>query len=461
MRGAVPPLDVALVSTYDLGRPPFGVAMAAAFLARAGHRVSCHDLAVEPLDEARCAACRLIGVYVPMHTATRAALRILPRLRRLAPQAHLAAFGLYAPPNEEHLRALGVDSVWGGEWEEELVGLAGRVAQEGRALRGHLGGIFSKRLDFPVPERSGLPPLGRYARLRKGEGPLAVVGATEASRGCKHRCRHCPVVPVYQGRFRVVPLPVVLADIRQQVEAGAEHITFGDPDFFNGIGHALRVVEALHREFPHLTYDATIKVEHLLRYAEHLETLVRTGCLFVTSALESFDDAVLARLEKGHTRADIERAARCCRRAGLVLEPTFIAFHPWTTLESYREMLLGVEALDLVEAVAPVQWTLRLLIPRGSRLLELPEVRSRLGPFDETSLVYPWSHEDPRVEALETRVRERVVRALRRGEPRERIYGMVRQLADEACGRPRPVRDAPREVAPACTVPYLTEPWYC
>ncbi len=38
----------------------------------------------------------------------------------------------------------------------------------------------------------------------------------------------------------------------RQVDAGAEHITFGDPDFFNGPAHALAIVEAVHREFPRL-----------------------------------------------------------------------------------------------------------------------------------------------------------------------------------------------------------------
>ena len=109
------------------------------------------------------------------------------------------------------------------------------------------------------------------------------MGYTEATRGCKHLCRHCPVVPVYRGAFRIVQQDVVLEDIRQQVAAGAEHITFGDPDFFNGPGHAIPIVEALHREWPALTYDVTIKMEHLLKHRELLPVLKATGCLFVTS----------------------------------------------------------------------------------------------------------------------------------------------------------------------------------
>ena len=109
-----------------------------------------------------------------------------------------------------------------------------------------------------MPDRSGLPVLSNYAALDLGGAERRTVGYTEASRGCKHLCRHCPVVPVYEGVFRVVPRETVLADVARQVAAGARHITFGDPDFFNGPTHGIRIVEALAREFPGVTHDVTI-----------------------------------------------------------------------------------------------------------------------------------------------------------------------------------------------------------
>ncbi len=248
--------------------------------------------------------------------------------------------------------------------------------------------ISLDRLQFQVPLRSELPPLEKYARLQIG-GSSKRAGYTEASRGCKHLCRHCPVVPVYQGSFRVVQPEVVLADIRQQVAAGAEHVSFGDPDFFNGPTHAMRIVDALNREWPALSYDATIKIEHLLKHRDLLPRLRETGCLFVTSAVESVDDAVLAKLDKGHTRADFIEVAREFRSAGLTLAPTFIPFTPWTTRESYRELLELLVELDLVEHVAPVQLALRLLIPRGSRLLELDDVQAVTPQFRRTRAVVP------------------------------------------------------------------------
>ncbi len=190
-----------------------------------------------------------------------------------------------------------------------------------------------------------MAPLERYDHVVMPEGPHRITGYTEASRGCKHMCRHCPIVPVYNGVFRIVSRDVVLEDVRRQAAAGAQHITFGDPDFFNGIGHAMAIVQALHEEFPGLTYDVTIKVEHLRQHERQLSKLRDTGCLFVTSAVESLDDEVLAKLNKGHTRADFLHVVQKFREAGLVLQPTFVPFTPWTTMETYLDLLRTVRDL--------------------------------------------------------------------------------------------------------------------
>src|SRR5262249_23235238 len=162
-------------------------------------------------------------------------------------------------------------------------------------------------------DRSGLPALARYATLQMPDGSRRVVGYTEASRGCKHVCRHCPVVPIYDGQFRIVQPDVVMADIAAQVRAGAQHITFAAPAFLNGPTHAMRIVEALNREHPAVSYDVTIKIEHLLAHRDLLSGLADTGCAFVTSAVESVDDRVLAILDKGHTRAGFVQAVGACR----------------------------------------------------------------------------------------------------------------------------------------------------
>src|SRR5205814_9434954 len=236
------------------------------------------------------------------------------------------------------------------------------------------------------------------------EGSPHLVGYVEASRGCKHGCRHCPIPPDYDRRFFVVPREVVLADVRQQVAAGAAHVTFGDPDFLNGPRHALAVARALHAEFPALTFDFTAKIEHLLDQRAHLGGLAALGALFVVSAAESLDDAVLTLLDKGHTRADIEEALAVTRAAGLSLRPTWLAFTPWTTLDSYRAWLDFLADEDLVDATDPVQYGLRLLVPPGSWLLDHPALRGHLGPLMPDAFHYAWTHPDPRMDALQSEI---------------------------------------------------------
>ena len=451
-------MNVVLISTYELGRQPFGLASPAAWLRELGARVTCLDVSREPLAEEAVRAADLVAFYVPMHTATRLGVALLPAVREMNPRAHVCFYGLYAPVNENYLRGLGVDAILGGEFEEGLAELTRNLAARPAST------ISLARQKFRVPDRRGLVPLGKYAMLVMPRGESRTVGYTEASRGCKHLCRHCPIVPVYNGVFRVVERDVVLADIRQQVEAGAQHVTFGDPDFFNGIGHAIPIVEALHREFPRLTYDVTIKVEHLLKHGDCLPKLRDTGCLFVTSAVESVDDAVLERLAKNHTRADFLRVAGLFREVGLTLAPTFVTFTPWTTLASYCELLEVIREHELIENVAPIQFAIRLLIPAGSRLLELAEVREIVRPFDDAALVYPWKHADSRVDALCERLQEIVHAGEKMGQPRSRIFERIEEAAYDALNEGGVRRVAQREMpvmASRATIPYLNEPWYC
>jgi len=444
----LPLMNVHLVSTYELGHQPFGLASPAAWIAGRGHQVTCADLFVESLDANAVREADLVAFYLPMHTATRLAAKVIEKVRKLNPAAHVCCYGLYAPLNESYLRSLGARTVLGGEFEPGLMSLLDRLGSRSTSQTEPM--ISLDRLQFRVPLRSGLPPIEKYARLRT-DGGAKRAGYTEASRGCKHLCRHCPVVPVYRGNFRVVQAEVVLADIRQQVAAGAQHISFGDPDFFNGPTHAMRIVDGLHREWPGVSYDATIKIEHLLKHRDLLPRLCETGCLFVTSAVESIDDAVLAKLDKGHTRADFVEVVREFRSAGLTLAPTFIPFTPWTTRDSYRELLALLLELDLVDHVAPVQLALRLLIPRGSRMLELADVQAVIREFDEPALLHRWQHADPEVDALAAQA---LRMAASQGSRRE-IFGHLWNLVND-----RPLPDE-FHLSPPAAIPYMDEPWFC
>ena len=450
--------NLVLINPYELGRQPFALAQASAWLKRAGCAVRCLDLALQKLEPAIVAEADAIAIYLGMHTATRIALEALPRIRQLAPKAALAAFGLYASMNESLLRDLGVSAIFGGESEPDLVEWANALrAGKGSAMQ-QAAIVRRDKIDFLTPDRTDLPPLTRYAHLVLPDGATRVAGFVDSTRGCKHLCRHCPVVPVYEGKFRVVPVDVVLADIAQQIDAGAQHISFGDHDFFNGPTHALNVVRTLHERWPHLTYDATIKIQHLINHAALLPELKHTGCLFIIAAVESVDNQVLDYLAKHHTRADFYRATALVHQAGIALAPTWVAFHPWSTLESYLDLLTSMVELRLVEAVPPVQLSIRLLVPAGSKLLELPGFDALIGPFDPKLLGYPWRNPDARVDALQREIQRYVAEADKNNTPRRATFEHVWRLVHAALGKSAP---SLAECDLGEPIPHMSEPWYC
>jgi len=426
-------------------------------LRRAGFAVRALDLSLERLAPEVLADARLVAIYLGMHTATRIALEALPRIRALAPKAELCAYGLYAPNNAPLLRALGVGTVLDAEPEAALLALCERLREGGKARDAGPAARAATRPRFEVPERSILPALSRYAHLVLPDGSTRVAGFAEGSRGCKHLCRHCPVVPVYQGRFRAVPVAVVLEDIAQQQREGARHISFGDPDFLNGPTHALRLARALHARFPEVTFDATVKIQHLVEHAALLPELRASGCLFLTSAVEAVDDEILRLLAKNHSAADFERAVTLTRAADIALAPTFVAFTPWTTLEGYRALLEQLVRLQLVESVPPIQLSIRLLVPAGSWLLKLPGFRERLDAFDAALLGFPWRHPDPRVDRLQQGVQTLVAQSESQALSRRETFAAIWRMAHDAAGRAAPT--LPQDLG--TPIPRLSEPWYC
>jgi radical SAM superfamily enzyme YgiQ (UPF0313 family) len=491
-------MRVLLLSTYELGHQPLGLARPAADLLAAGHEVRCLDLSVDPLDAALVAWAELVGLSVPMHTATRLGARVAERVRELNPRAHITFYGLYASLHADILIGRLGDSAIGGEYEGPLVALAdalgaGGLCVPGVRTAGHDGGVHLGRQAFALPRRDLLPGLDRYAQIDLGTHQQ-LAGYVEASRGCAHRCLHCPITPVYGGRLRIVERDIILEDIAQLVRLGAEHITFGDPDFFNGIRHSLRIVEQLHEAFPGLTYDVTIKVEHLLEHRQHLQTLARTGCIFIVSAVEAVHDHVLAYLDKGHSAADIDTALTVAAEVGVPLRPTFVPFTPWLGLEQYLELLAFVRSRGLIGHIDPVQYAIRLLVPRGSSLYGTPGLAPFVGDFDPETFSYAWVHPDPRMDALQREIAALVEQAGCAGEAPERTFAAIERLALVAAGRdvlapgavlpadesplPSPSQGrgtstqsmfAPRsgggegfpELPRAAFVPRLTETWFC
>jgi radical SAM superfamily enzyme YgiQ (UPF0313 family) len=440
---------VLLLSTYELGHQPLGLAGPAAALRTRGHQVHLVDLAVQPLDQAEVDWAGAVAISVPMHTALRLALEVLARVRDRRPELPVALHGLYAGAAAGNPLLGPGDLLVAGEVGPALAGwLDGERVDE--PVRVEIGG---PRRRVAPPDRDGLPPLDRYARLLI-EGGERRAGYLEASTGCSHRCRHCPVPVVYHGRTRAVEVGTVLADAAALVKAGAEHLTFGDPDFLNRPAHAMAVVRAVHAAFPDLTFDVTVKVEHVLRHRGLWAEMARSGLVFVVSAFESVDDRVLALLDKGHTRADAVQALAVLRQVGVTPRPSLLPFTPWTTFDQLVDLLDFVALHDLVPDVDPVQYGIRLLLPRGSLLLEAPGpvLAASLAGFDAEALTWRWVSPEPRLDELQRQV-ARTAEEAAGGGAYEEVYAVLAAAGRSGHAGPAVTRREPG--------PRLSEAWYC
>jgi hypothetical protein len=425
--------------------------------------VRCVDLGAEPWDPAAVAWAGAVAVSVPMHTAMRLAVRVAERLKSERPGLPICLYGLYAGVSRDLTLGRLADHAVAGEYEPGLLAWVDSLShgQASAAAGGATAPVLDRsRGRFSVPARDLLPGLSGYAHLALG-GEERVVGYVEASHGCASRCRHCPVPAVYDGRVRIVGQDVVLEDIARLVAAGARHITFGDPDFLNAVHHSLRVVEEMHRRFPELTFDCTTKVELVLRHEGIWGRMGETGCLFVVSAVECVNDAILARIDKGHTAADAARAVVLLREHGIEPRPSLLPFTPWSTVADVADILDFVVSHDLVGNVDPVQYSIRLLIPDGSLLLSDPGLASSLEGYDTERLTWRWSAADPEVDRLQARLAATVEEAAARAEGTMATFARVaRAVAETPGGR---TVQPPHALAAGSVEgrPRLTEPWFC
>lgn len=216
----------------------------------------------------------------------------------------------------------------------------------------------------------------------------------------------------------------------------------------------------MHAEFPHLTFDFTAKIEHILEQERLFAEFAALGCTFVTTAIESLCDRVLQQLGKGHTAADVNRALSILAQAGLAVQATLVAFTPWTTLEDYLAVVDFIAARGLQENIRPVQLSIRLLVPPGSPLAEQPQASEWLGELEAANFGYRWQHPDPRMDRLHAAVSNLLAVAEAAGEPVMSTHARIRGLAYAAANQPQRLIGSLSAVGRPMA-PRLTEDWFC
>jgi radical SAM superfamily enzyme YgiQ (UPF0313 family) len=468
-------MKVLLVSGYELGHQPYHLGLAASCLLEDGHEVLCLDLSVQDATSYSTAGLDAVAISAPMHTAARIGVEFARSLRGRQPEVPIAFFGLYAHVAVDSLSSLPVGE--GSAFDAPTVGFGGEYKRALRDWAKDPAGISSRRAasttislerqPVGLPARHLLPPLDNYARLL-WHGEERLVGYLEATSGCSHKCRHCPVPIVYSGRIRKAETAAILADVEQLVGAGASHISFGDPDFLNAPSFAVGLAKEVHACFPDLTFDCTAKVEHIIRHEDVWASLAEAGFIFVISAFETTNPEILRILDKGHSPSDLRSAVEILRRHGIEPRPSFLPFTPWTKPRDPRDILDLCVDLDLVSNVDPVQFSLKLLVPKGSLLLATDELRAAVGDYDNDAMSYRWKAQHTETLSLQATLERIAGDSLEREAPLQ--VTLEAMAAEIARSSPEGVTDDARfieeVVASADSAkiesrPRLSESWFC
>ncbi len=391
-------MNVLLVSTYDLGNQPTTIARHAAHLAAGGHKIKTLDLAIEDFDIEATTWADAVAISIQMHTSAKIALNLVGNLRDSGFKGKIIYFGLSAHLGELLFSQGQIDAIFSGESETAFSSYLNQLESGESPAKVNLK--LLEKVNHLVPLRSKLKPLDEYSHIIWGNKSL-VVGPIETTRGCSHGCLHCPVPQVYNKRVRKIDLSTLIDDIDQLVEMGAEHISFNDPDFLNIPAHSELVVSTMRKRHPDLTFDATIKIEHIVKYKKLMRQFKESGLILVQSAFETMDDEVLDLLEKGHNADEAKKAIDFAKSIDLSLRPSWIPFSPWTTYQSIADIVNFSIQYDVLSESDPIQWTIKLLVPKGSLLLANAKLAPIFRDYDEERFTFCYDYIHPELDHLQ------------------------------------------------------------
>ena len=401
---------VILAAVYEGGAQPINIGTAASHLIEAGFEPICVDTFVDGIpDDDAIAGTDLLAISMPLFQSIAPGVGLATRARCINPSITVVMFGQHANIHAERLLGGYCDFVIRGDWEPGLVALArdptkfDDYARVGVCSPARVVKPYIHRGNLLPPARHLLPALSRYryAELEtmwQSCRPIPVVGNVETARGCHHACTYCSVFAATGRKVSLIPADAVMADIRQVVALGAEHIWFTDAEFLNSKHHGLSIVERMKREFPFLTFDITTRTDHILEAKDVVAELQALGCQFITTALEFSSQRVLDAIDKEMSLEQIERAVAYCQSIGLRLNPTFIMFNPWADLDDMIQLREWIERVGLATTISPLQSETRLYLYKGSPLLAHPDICKL--ELVEREFDYEWKHPDARVDKL-------------------------------------------------------------
>jgi radical SAM superfamily enzyme YgiQ (UPF0313 family)/N-acetylglutamate synthase-like GNAT family acetyltransferase/2-polyprenyl-3-methyl-5-hydroxy-6-metoxy-1,4-benzoquinol methylase len=401
--------QVALISTYETGFQPLIASTAAAALIQNGITPDVYDLYLDKSDKTGIENHEFFGIGLTLFDSLPGGVAIAEEIREKNPHAHICFYGPYAVLNKERLLRYG-DSCILGDWERPIVRLVQTVLSGNDKDWTRLDQVYSFKnrsvkfkfdRDYCVkPARHLLPPVHTYTNtfIENIMNRKMVVGNIETTRGCHHKCKFCSVYATSGTKVKFAKPGVIMADADQLVQAGVEHITFVDAEFINDIKFSLSVVKQIHQKYPHLTYDFTTRIDHVVENEAAIPDFKQTGCIAITTSIEFPREDILEKLHKNITLKHILKGMEILKRNEIKVHTTFVTFNPWTDLEGLMNLSHYIKTNHLEDVIDPIQYETRLHLYKGSPLLKDKALSDIT--IHEQDFHYEWEHPDPQVEEV-------------------------------------------------------------
>mmetsp|Transcript_156 Transcript_156/g.503 ORF Transcript_156/g.503 Transcript_156/m.503 type:complete len:425 (+) Transcript_156:2547-3821(+) len=399
-----------VVSIFEGGYQPINALTGLSALREAGHDTDFLDAYVEGYDIEKLKEYDTIIMPVPLFDSLNSAIQLTKELEEAGSKAETVMFGQYATINAPYLTGRYADHVVSGEWEVPLVSLMNQregskdpsvnVYSKGAASPEKTVQMLKLRGTMAKPIRHAAPNLTKYPQphLANLMGEEKVVGGIELTRGCHHKCTYCSVFSAYDGKVLLGDIDQIIEDIDAMVDQGMEHMTFIDAEFFNATRRSFDALARIHQRHPTLTYDFTTRVDHILENRDRLSELRDQGVRVITSALEFPKNEVLQQVAKEVDVDDLKESVRLVQNSGITLNPTFIMFNPWVTLDDFPKFHDFLVETNMENSVDPVQFETRLHLYKGSPLLKNDTIKALR--LEEHEFYYDWFHPDERVDEL-------------------------------------------------------------
>jgi radical SAM superfamily enzyme YgiQ (UPF0313 family) len=339
-----------------MGFPPIGIMSLAAVLKRAGHECVMFDQANPEtpndviIEEIRRQRPGLVGLSFLSTTSYPYAKILARQIRAADAHVRLAFGGVFATLNAERVKQQcpEIDFVCRGDGEQLLLDLVAQLddpasvagvtwAKDDQVVHNPNRPLDRNLDQWPFPDRESLPLDFIEAMPLDVPAVLSMERFTtmQTSRGCPWPCVFCDIPVFNEGKWRARSAQHVVDEFIHLQQLGYGAVYFVDDHFLLQPKRIEAICRGISGAGVAIQWGCEGRVDST---AQHLfPAMAKAHCRTVMFGVESGSQAVLDRLKKEQTLAEVERAVTKAKQAGIeIVHGFFVVGTPDETIDDLR-----------------------------------------------------------------------------------------------------------------------------